>query len=104
VIDGSLIISDCEGYEEHLFTDPVVKRLGHVTVLIETHESVKPGITGALRQAFEATHSVVEVDSTATRLAPPPLTGFTKQEERLAAEEFRSETLWLLITPTSACR
>lgn len=60
---GSVIMSDCEGYELELFTPEVVKALKHSQVFIEVHDLYNPSISETLKQRFAATHHLQVIRS-----------------------------------------
>ncbi|MDP2175047.1 MAG: methyltransferase [Bacteroidota bacterium] len=59
----SLIISDCEGYEEKLFDNDNIQNLINCDILIETHDVIKKGIKDRLISLFEKTHEITIVKS-----------------------------------------
>jgi len=99
----ALIISDCEGYEQHLFTPDTIAMLAAHDVLIEVHAFVNPDIPVLLRQRFAATHHIESVASTddADKPAHYPWIAqenFTPEEWRALLAEGRPgimEWLWL---------
>lgn len=61
--DGSLVMSDCEGYEVDLFTDEVVRHLASCLVFIEVHECYRPEAPSTLKGRFASTHDLRVVRS-----------------------------------------
>lgn len=59
----ALIVSDCEGYEEQLFRDDVVRYLAGHDLLVEVHDCINIEISGALRRRFARTHAITVVRS-----------------------------------------
>lgn len=59
----SLIISDCEGFEKHLFTPTNINNLINVDVLIEIHDFIDITISEYLEHLFEKTHHIHKVKS-----------------------------------------
>lgn len=53
---GSVVMSDCEGYEFELFTPEVVTALKDCQVFIEVHDLYNPDISATLKRRFAATH------------------------------------------------
>jgi hypothetical protein len=102
---GSLVISDCEGYERELFAEPLL-HLDSATLLIEIHESEAPGVAKILRDRFAGSHEVhsVAADASPTRAAPVDLGFLTDEEARSASTEIRLPQEWLLFTPRVAGR
>ncbi len=97
----SLIISDCEGYEDQLFTEDVIKSLRSHDCLIETHDFFGLPILDRLLARFGATHecSVVTSTSADVKLDGIPsrlLEGFSKDDRRLLVSEGRPGPMtWL---------
>ena len=58
-----LLIVDCEGYEEVLLNDPVIKHLKDWDFLIETHDGFSRGVTRKLIERFKSTHNVTIIDT-----------------------------------------
>lgn len=60
---GSLVMSDCEGYEVDLFTDEVVRHLAASLVFIEVHDCYRPEASPTLKTRFSATHDLQVIRS-----------------------------------------
>jgi SAM-dependent methyltransferase len=56
-----LIICDCEGYEEILFSPGAVDNLKNCDLLIELHDCIRMGITEKILNAFHRTHTATLV-------------------------------------------
>lgn len=52
--DGTLVVMDCEGAESQLLTEAVVATNPRTHFIIESHESVVPGITAKLQSLFSS--------------------------------------------------
>jgi hypothetical protein len=61
--ERSLIVSDCEGYERHLFTSETVSSLKHCDLIIELHPMHEKDVKEYLRQLFTDTHMIDYVAS-----------------------------------------
>lgn len=61
--DGSLVMSDCEGYEVNLFTDEVAKYLSACLVFIEVHDCYRPEASATLKARFATTHDLLVIRS-----------------------------------------
>lgn len=59
----SLIISDCEGFEKHLFTQKSMPNLNQVDVLIEIHDDFDSQMATYIKSMFAQTHSLLEIKS-----------------------------------------
>jgi SAM-dependent methyltransferase len=87
---GSLVISDCEGYEADLFRPDLSPALSGCDLLIELHEVFSPGVTNILVKRFEATHDIQLIDS--VERDPklyPVLNTLSPKQQRLAVDESR---------------
>ncbi|HSF53952.1 MAG TPA: class I SAM-dependent methyltransferase [Algoriphagus sp.] len=58
-----LIFSDCEGFEDELFTPEVISHLFRSDFIIEVHDFVKPGLCDLLAPRFSSTHKVEIIQS-----------------------------------------
>ena len=58
LVDDSLIVCDCEGYEVELLQPEVVPTLETASIVVELHEHVAPGSTQLLTERFQSTHDV----------------------------------------------
>lgn len=61
--EGSLILSDCEGYETVLLDLAIAPQLKSATVLVEIHEHNSPGAEATIRSRFADTHQISVVVS-----------------------------------------
>lgn len=59
----SLIVLDCEGYEEVLCQKEVLKQLSEHDFLIEVHDFININLTNLLSDNFESTHEVNFIES-----------------------------------------
>ena len=57
------VVCDCDGCEAELLDPRHVTRLRHATLIVEAHDLLVPGITDTLRQAFEGSHDIVQIDA-----------------------------------------
>jgi hypothetical protein len=69
----TLIICDCEGYEDELLDPTRAPGLRNVDMIVELHEFVKPGLTANILARFAETHSVRLVDTTERRPETYPI-------------------------------
>ena len=97
---GALVFSDCEGYEGDLFASPTPSALDTATLIIETHDAFRPGVSERLRKRFAATHTRSEVSVSAEIPLPTtPDCSPTCDELVRAAREVREEQTWLRLRP-----
>jgi hypothetical protein len=59
----ALIISDCEGYEQALFTGQVAAFLARHDIVVEAHDFINIDISPRLRELFAKTHQVRSIKS-----------------------------------------
>jgi hypothetical protein len=95
---NALIISDCEGYERHLFADMNNSALDSATLLIETHDLFVPGVTNFLKQRFCSSHEIDQI-ANGERTTKADLQFIESSQQPLATTEVREQQLWLLLTP-----
>ncbi len=56
-----LIVSDCEGFENELFTSDVLGLCRQAHLLIETHEALAPGVHLRLARELESSHRITHI-------------------------------------------
>lgn len=97
---NSLVICDCEGYEDMLFGNALMDSLSTTTLIIETHDFIVSGVTDRLRDAFNKTHIVRTIDgSAARRIRTEGLEFLSQREQALVNLELRPPPVWLLCLP-----
>ena len=98
---GALVVCDIDGGETLLLQSEVLARLNSSTLVIETHDCFVPGITQELRSAYELTHWVEEIDTSAPRRASSLDLSFLPSDaaRKLATDEVRPPQSWLVCTP-----
>ena len=102
---STLLICDCEGYEADLLDPAAVPALGHVDMVVELHEFLRPGSTGAIVNRFEPTHRI-QVVATCDREPRdfPAVAGLSPADQALALNELRPEKQqWLVMRAKSNC-
>jgi hypothetical protein len=100
----SLIICDCEGFENKLFSQDV-HLLVHADILVECHDFLVPNTTQNLQSIFESTHRVTlitSVNRSRSDLSPQVLNKLQKRFDptqllRLMNEGRPVTMTWLLI-------
>ncbi|MGL6076874.1 MAG: hypothetical protein ACRC8S_22190 [Fimbriiglobus sp.] len=101
-LNGSLILSDCEGYELNLFQERVIPKLKDATLIIETHDCIIPRVSHTLQERFSGTHDVQVFGNPIHRRKTSADLSFVKPElMHLAEHEVRPEQEWLLCLPRS---
>ena len=103
---SGLLLMDVEGAENELLAGAVLPALVPFHVLVELHDLRVPGIGGALRSRFAATHRIEEVVTRPRRFADfafpanPWLRIFLIEQLKSAADEQRGAPMrWFLLTP-----
>jgi len=100
LLDDAFIISDCEGYEDRLFTPELAPSLRRTTLLIEIHECFAPGVSDRIRRTFAASHDLAEWSNDSPRRRTTQSLDFLNERERHLAEyEVRDRQVWYLLTP-----
>ena len=103
----ALIISDCEGYEQELFTSRAVSILAPHDILIEVHDLWEETIKSTLQSRFAASHDITVVesidDAKKVRVYRYPELEGCDAETKMAilAEHRRCVMDWLFLTPKS---
>lgn len=94
----ALVIMDVEGAETELLRPDLAPALAGMRLIVETHG---PGKLDAVRERFEATHEVLQVDIGPKPLeAPPWLKELGHLDQLLAVWEWRGiPTPWLVMRP-----
>jgi hypothetical protein len=101
---GTVILSDCEGAERELLDPVQAPALCEVTILVEVHDFLSPGLTAELVNRFARSHKV-DIIRTASRnhFRCVELAGLGKAERDLALSEGRpAEMGWMFLKPRGA--
>ena len=97
----TVVIMDCEGCEDALMDPGRVPGLRSVTVVVELHDFISPGIADRIRARFEPTHVVELVD--ARRRSPsthPATVALGRRATRVAVDERRPPGMqWAVLRP-----
>jgi len=101
--DGALVLCDIEGAEVDLFDARAAAGLARSVVVVEVHETRRPGAGRYLREVFSRTHDAVSVAQAPRREIPIQLGGWSEQDQTRAMSESRDPSLhWLVLTPRAA--
>jgi hypothetical protein len=101
----SLIISDCEGFEQELFLSHGPNDLRYVDILVETHDFIREGVCKKIINHFSSTHEVRQIhsidDGQKGRMYSSDLTAGMDELVRTAifAEHRPVIMTWLFMTP-----
>lgn len=100
---GALVVIDCDGCEDAIFPVETVAALSRTAVIIETHDTVVPGVTDRLLDRFRASHEAEVVEAEPRWISEFPeleeLTGVSYVDRELGITEFRPSQRWLVLTP-----
>jgi precorrin-6B methylase 2 len=102
--EKALIISDCEGYENVLFTRELAEFLEHHDLIVEAHDFIDIEISPNLLRVFSNTHDVDSIPSTddiekAHTYQYSELRGYTTGERYKILGEHRPGIMkWLVMT------
>lgn len=94
------VVLDCEGFErELLLTAPDAFRTA--AILVECHDTIHPGITDRLAQAFAPSHTVTRISQGPRNPhAIPLLQGWNEADRWLVVSERRAAVMcWLWMEP-----
>lgn len=96
----TLVVVDCEGFEDQLLDPARAPALAHADLLVETHDFAAPGVTARLTERFAATHHVARLEVVARDLtAHPELAALPAEVGRGLLDEFRHHPQsWLVCT------
>lgn len=97
---NAFIMSDCEGYEKHLFCSRRIPALSSATMLIELHDAQAPGVTTSIQAAFRETHTTTLVPSAPEALPTvKPVGALTAEDMLQLSREIRGPQAWILLRP-----
>jgi predicted O-methyltransferase YrrM len=97
-----LVISDCEGAEDELLDPAIVPALRQASLLIETHDVFRPGVTERLRARFAPTHHITIIPARDRVLDDFPLARDALPAQELIAamnEAKHSDMEWMHLKP-----
>jgi len=98
---SGLLMMDVEGGEEDLLDTETASYLATWTVLVETHDYLRAGISARLKSRFAGTHQIQEIPTRERRLEDLPLRSLWLDRWLLKfTREFRpGPQLWLFLKP-----
>jgi ribosomal protein L11 methylase PrmA len=103
---GTVIFSDCEGYELQLLDPDVVPALRETAIVVELHDVWVPNLAPRLLARFTQTHDISHiamVPRTASRYPILKEAGLSDSEMSLAVSDFRPQGMtWAYMVPRSA--
>lgn len=99
----TLVLLDIEGGEESLLDLARFPALSRLTILVECHDVMRPGLSTRLAERFADTHAVTRIDHAIGPVTLPPwLATMGHLDRLLSVWEWRSgPTPWLLLEPSA---
>ena len=90
IIDHTLVLSDCEGFEVELLDPTRAPALANTDMIVELHDFVDPTISATIKERFGPTHTIELIDARPRNPADyPMLAPFTPNFQRYALNEGR---------------
>ncbi|MDX6689268.1 MAG: hypothetical protein QOG15_725 [Solirubrobacteraceae bacterium] len=103
LVPGSLVISDCEGFERQVLDPDLVPALRNALVIVELHDFLDSSISTIITSRFERTHAVQMIDQIKRPRAKASQLGhLTPSEWVTAVDEDRpdsSSMQWAVLIP-----
>jgi hypothetical protein len=100
-----LLVCDCEGYENRLFSDELVPVLRNASLLIESHDFIDISTSRRLARRFAGSHEIRSIQSLdditkAHTYEYPELSHYDLPTRRMLVAEHRPTIMeWLWMTP-----
>lgn len=96
-----LVVCDIEGAEDDLLRPDLAPALADMSLIVESHEVYKPGLTARLMERFAATHDIERLDRSSRTLPLPAwFDGKNDMDRLVAVWEWRAgPTPWLVMRP-----
>lgn len=92
---AALVVCDVEGAEEELLNPLAVPGLRRADILVELHDMAVPGVSGRIRERFEATHTITQITSRPRVVKDWPLSSqVTRRRKRAYLSEHRPIMDW----------
>lgn len=85
LVPGTLVVCDCEGYEEVLLDPSAAPSLRTSTMVVELHDVFAPGITQTFMDRFGTSHHITLVPFEERSLTGRPQLAHLSQDDRRAA-------------------
>jgi hypothetical protein len=99
-----LVMIDTEGAEVNILRPDLSPSLAGMSLIVETHDGIRPGALATVRERFEPTHDIIVVKTGPKVLTGPPwLLDFPHLDQLMAVWEWRRQpTPWLVMRPKAA--
>jgi hypothetical protein len=80
--ENTIVVCDCEGFEEQLLVPAQVPGLAETDVLVELHEFLSRGLTERVISRFKATHEVTLIDTQERDIRSYPILQVVEIDDR----------------------
>jgi hypothetical protein len=102
-LKGSLVFSDCEGYELELLKPDLVPELKQCDLLVELHDEYDPSLTQTILSRFRATHNITLIEPAHRNVEEYAATkSLSAGDRRIATSDFRGdESKWAFMEAKS---
>jgi hypothetical protein len=99
-----LVVCDIEGAEDDLLRPDLAPALAGMSLIVESHEVFRPGLTARLIERFAPTHDIERLEMGPRTLPLPPwFVGKNHIDQLIAVWEWRAgPTPWLVMRPKRA--
>ena len=96
-----LVFIDAEGFEDDILRPDLYTALQGFNLIVETHPTMRPGVTDRLIERFSPTHEITRIDQHIEKAEmPAQLAAMSHLDIMLAAWEWRGRpTPWLVMRP-----
>jgi Methyltransferase domain len=97
------LIMDCEGHEEYYLDLAAVPALSKTTILLESHDCFRPGMTDLITIRFGPTHDVMAITQGAKNPYVDVVSDLGDHDKMLMCIEGRPSTMtWLYMVPKAS--
>jgi predicted O-methyltransferase YrrM len=95
-----VVFMDCEGYEENFLDLEVIPELKVTTIIVESHDCIRAGLTEKLVSRFENTHHVELIPQGSKNPYMPLTFELNDYDKMLLCAEGRPSTMtWVYMVP-----
>lgn len=101
--NNPFIFMDCEGFEEELLVPEIMPGLANTTLIVESHDCFRPGISERIINRFSATHNIQFIQQGSKNPYMPITFDLSDYDKVLLCCEGRPSTAaWLYMVPKDA--
>jgi hypothetical protein len=98
----ALIVADIEGAEDDILQPALSPSLSGMSLIVETHDFIRPGVLLRLTERFQSTHDIVRVDPLQPKqcVLPAWLQDLPDLDQLMSVWEWRAgSSPWLVMVP-----